>query len=636
MLQKPRQRHGLKNCNSVFATTVLSLVLLLLMSTASAIAATIVVNSLADTRVSDGACTLREATINANNDNQSGSSDCAAGNGADVIAFSVAGTITLSSSLGIGAPLVGSDITIDGANQITISGGNSVRMFVVACNGSPMESEVCKPSGVLTLMNLTIADGMTSSSGGAILNSGQLTVINTTFVNNSAAGSNGGAAIRNSDIGRLTVIDSTFTGNKTPGILFGGAISNELDIAIANSTFVNNEGGAIYNERQGGAAIVNSTFVGNIGGAIVNNSGFLTSVSNSTFFGNIGRAIFNDGVILVSNSIFANNAGSNCLRVLGTLSDNGNNIDDGTSCGFSAANNSKPNTDPLVDPAGLKNNGGRNLTLALCTGGNSPSFGCTGLSPAVDSSTACSSKDQRGFVRPADGDGNGTNSCDIGAFESGALPPPSIFGSPRRVPQGELVNVSWSGIRSPSSKDWIAIYRSGTPNSAYLSWAYANSCQTGAVADLRAAGTCDLFVPFGLADGLYELRLLSNDGFNSLAVSESIVVGGPPLPPPPGVTLVVNPSTVSRGTFATISWNGIENLTTKDWLGLYAPGAANTAHQAWVYTSSCQTTAGALAKASGTCGLFIPTIIAPGNYEIRLLANDGFKLLTNSAAIFVQ
>src|SRR5438874_10943807 len=56
--------------------------------------ATITVNSLADgAQANDGQCTLREALLNANNNNQSGSTDCAAGSGTDTINFTVTGTI---------------------------------------------------------------------------------------------------------------------------------------------------------------------------------------------------------------------------------------------------------------------------------------------------------------------------------------------------------------------------------------------------------------------------------------------------------------------------------------------------------------------------------------------------------------
>ncbi len=56
----------------------------------------------------------------------------------------------------------------------------------------------------------------------------------------------------------------------------------------------------------------------------------------------------------------------------------------------------------------LADNGGSTLTLALAP-----------TSPAVDhgDSSVCEALDQRGVTRPLDGDGDGTATCDVGAFE---------------------------------------------------------------------------------------------------------------------------------------------------------------------------------------------------------------------------
>jgi len=93
------------------------------------------------------------------------------------------------------------------------------------------------------------------------------------------------------------------------------------------------------------------------------NGGFTPPVAGvSDFFG---------GTLTIANSLIALQAGGpNCY---GPNSDAGYNLDDGRSCGFTSANHSLSSTDPLLDPAGLQNNGGSTQTIALLPG-----------SPAID------------------------------------------------------------------------------------------------------------------------------------------------------------------------------------------------------------------------------------------------------------
>src|SRR5947209_14949340 len=181
----------------------------------------ITVNSTADgAPANDGQCTLREAIINANNDNQSGSTDCAAGSGADTISFSVTSTITLSSAL----PDITTDMTISGpgASQLTVSGQNSVRVFNVTA------------AGTVNISGLTVSNGNSSGqNGGGIQNgSGTLSVNNSTFSNNSG---NRGGAIYN-DSGTVSVTNSIFNNNSVNSR--GGGIYNNIGtLNVTGSTF---------------------------------------------------------------------------------------------------------------------------------------------------------------------------------------------------------------------------------------------------------------------------------------------------------------------------------------------------------------------------------------------------------------
>src|ERR1700722_4185301 len=105
-----------------------------------------------------------------------------AAGGANNIDFSVTGTISLLSTL---PTITDSGLTITGPTGspgITIDGGGSVQVMVVA------------GSAVLNLQNVTIAHGSIPNGGGGIGNSGTLTVTNCTFSGNSGLNAGGGIA----------------------------------------------------------------------------------------------------------------------------------------------------------------------------------------------------------------------------------------------------------------------------------------------------------------------------------------------------------------------------------------------------------------------------------------------------------
>jgi hypothetical protein len=168
--------------------------------------------------------------------------------------------------------------------------------------------------------------------------------------------------------------------------------------------------------------VTNSTFNGNFaatkpntggqGGAILN-EGTAALITNSTFSGNSavdGGAVF--GPSSIKGSILTASTGGNC----GTPpTDIGYNISDDTSCGFTQTGSAN-NLDPRLSLAGLANNGGPTLTIALQAG--SPAIDSIPLADCTDQASTPSqiTVDQRGFPRP---DARGETACDIGAYESG-------------------------------------------------------------------------------------------------------------------------------------------------------------------------------------------------------------------------
>jgi CSLREA domain-containing protein len=217
----------------VFLAVVAMVMAGVLASLPAAQAATFTVTTAADEQNTNNQCSLREAIINANQNNQSGSADCPAGVGEDTINFQPSlspATITLGSQLTI---TDSAGLVIDGGSaKITVSGNNALRVFEV---GTPTVSGV-----KLTLNNLTVANGR-AILGGGILNesSNTLTVRNSTLSGNSARAAGGG--IHNNSPGTLTVRNSTLWGNSaTEDFGTGGSISSNGGSATLKNTIVAN------------------------------------------------------------------------------------------------------------------------------------------------------------------------------------------------------------------------------------------------------------------------------------------------------------------------------------------------------------------------------------------------------------
>jgi hypothetical protein len=340
-----------------------------------AYAATITINSLNDPGA-PGICALRDAITAANT--MTATNGCAAGTGTDTVNFSVSGTITLGSTL----PQIANSLTIDGTGQsITISGNNIVQVMQV------------KTGATLKLQNLTIADGDSVDFAGGIQNVGTLTVTNSTFSNNNSVFDAGGI----DNVGTLTVTNSTFSNNSAnidAGGLVGGIFNNGGTLTVTNSTFYANSGAA--------------------GGGILN-GGTLT-VTNSTFSNNFFAAIDNFSTANLKGTILAASNGSpNCAGNL-SITDQGYNISDDNFCGFSKTGSAGngDGVDPLLSTAGLANNGGPTLTIALQS--ESPAIDVIPVADCTDQASPPKriTTDQRGFPRPDFGE----DVCDIGAYES--------------------------------------------------------------------------------------------------------------------------------------------------------------------------------------------------------------------------
>jgi Ca2+-binding RTX toxin-like protein len=102
-------------------------------------------------------------------------------------------------------------------------------------------------------------------------------------------------------------------------------------------------------------------------------------------------------------------------------------------------------------------------------------------------------------------------------------PSTTLSATPSSVAAGGSVTVSWSGVSSPTTTDWIGLYHPGDASDDQLGWITTSSCTQTAGATAKSSGSCSFKMP--LTPGTYEFRLLANDGYTVLATYGSVTVG---------------------------------------------------------------------------------------------------------------
>ena len=358
------------------------------------------VTSLADTATGG---TLREAIDLANT---------TAGN--DTIGFapslfsSGAGTITLltaqlpqilNASTIVGAGTRGAlTITGPGASTLTISGNNGV-------SGRNFHILSIDTGGNLAISGVTFSGAKTTAAGGAIENSGTLTVSSSIITGNSA---NDGGGITN--WGTLTVINTTISGNTSITQAGGGIQNSSGSLTVTNSTISGNtaatQAGGIQN--NGILVVTNSTISGNTaltrsGGGIYNFTSGTLTLSGTTIAGNSandGGGIRNIGALNISNTIIANSTSGGDFSGNQPGTSTNNLITIGTLTGATTVTGAELNLGPL------QNNGGSTFTMALRTGSVAIGAG----NATISNASPINGLDQRGINR---------TTSDIGAYSFG-------------------------------------------------------------------------------------------------------------------------------------------------------------------------------------------------------------------------
>jgi predicted outer membrane repeat protein len=303
----------------------------------------------------------------------------------------------------------GADLTIIDANGIDrileIQAAGDVVLTGVTLRNGAVHPETggggggIRNDGQLRLV-LSVVEGSTSGGGGGIFNVGTLTIESSTIRGNSASGTSGNAGgIWNS--GMLTIQDSTLSQNTTLG-----------PTASSNGAAIGHFGGLV--------TLTNVTISGNKSfghGGAIHTGPFADKLKlfNVTIAENEAR--LNGGGISVhglapeplNTIIAANRAGGAGPDCAGSLTSVGHNlIEDPADCTIGG-----------ITTGNIIGARARLLPLAA-NGGPTETHEPRRTSPVIDacSATGAPGFDQRGVLRPLDGDGDGVPICDIGAFET--------------------------------------------------------------------------------------------------------------------------------------------------------------------------------------------------------------------------
>jgi predicted outer membrane repeat protein len=282
-------------------------------------------------------------------------------------------------------------------------------------------------------------DGASKNDGSS---SGTINISNSRFEGNKGAGQGGGLFLfayppDKIVIDQTKILDNEVIANSSGDALGGGLRGgNSSELNITNTTFANNkaisQGGGMWIGEDTPVNLTNSTFSGNRAESEDGNSGLAgamtlytpTNIINSTFADNYagfqGGVFWGDAQTTVTNSIFSNNDGGNSFNTKDQtgwqLNDGGGNVqfpsknpNDSTDLNITAnITIADPKLGPLEEVNGA-------LIRPLLAG-----------SPAIDAGVGAGApgKDQRGQNRPVDGDGNGSEIVDSGAFEFTVVSPP--------------------------------------------------------------------------------------------------------------------------------------------------------------------------------------------------------------------
>ena len=364
-------------------------------------------------------CSLRAAVIQANHlTTPNLVVQISVPTGTFVLTRNTNGNIEENFDLNLTTPLaVNQQIVIEGAGaKGTIIDGNQTDRLIYVENGRIAELSkltlrhgqsddggAIYNTGLLTVRDCVIEDNHTvnGGDGGGIYNAAELVLQNTTIRSNTA--SNGGGIYA---AGSTTIRNSTLSSNAS---INGGGIYNGVSLIITNSTLSANtadsDGGGIYSYRDAflysvslvrNIADVDHDINGGLGGGAYAEPGARTVLVNTLVAGNGINGGFDDDDCDGSFELYGFNLFGEAVHC--SFTGNG-----GLAYNFMSVDSIGP----------LRDNGGPTFTHALLSG--SEAIDATAPQGCIEQSGGPLLNDQRGAPRIAGA------RCDVGAYEYGAV-----------------------------------------------------------------------------------------------------------------------------------------------------------------------------------------------------------------------
>jgi len=281
-------------------------------------------------------------------------------------------------------------------------------------------------NGALTIERSLVTGNRSGSGGvaGAVISCGGMFCYS--FAGN--AGDGGGVIVTD---GSLNLVATTVQGNQSPDWAGGVYCHHNSTCTIRDTTIVGNSagfrgGGLTVTGASTTATVTNTTVSGNtvsavngMGGGVSGFSGallleFVTVAGNSASASGAGGVERSLATLTMRNSIVADNTNTNGSNpdCKGVITSGGyNHVENLTGCTMALGTGDVTGSDPGL--LALGDNGGPTDTRALSPASAAIDAIPTGANGCGTTITI----DQRGALRPMDGDDSGAAACDKGAFE---------------------------------------------------------------------------------------------------------------------------------------------------------------------------------------------------------------------------